>query len=268
MPVDLPPSAAIRLVPLAQLSASGAWQVELMHDRADSLLIWLTRGQGTVVLNGSRRGVGVHNLLVFPSRTAFALDLGRQAYGHALIVPSDSGMTLPDSQLHLRIRDVASQSELTALIEALGREQTSDQPFCQDAVAAYGDLISIWIRRHTPQTAETRVTASHRLMRRYCDRLVHHHASTDTMADHAQALGVTPTHLTRVCRAETGKTAAALLTERILHAARRYLIETDMTAKDIAQQLGFTSAPYFTRFIQQHTGQPPSALRQVRPGRT
>ena len=82
------------------------------------------------------------------------------------------------------------------------------------------------------------------------------------MAAHAQALDVTPTHLTRVCRAETGKTAATLLTERQLHASRNLLAATDVAVQDIARHLGFGSAAYFTRFIQQHFGQTPSALRR------
>ncbi|MEO1365467.1 MAG: helix-turn-helix transcriptional regulator, partial [Pseudomonadota bacterium] len=78
----------------------------------------------------------------------------------------------------------------------------------------------------------------------------------------AAALGVTPTHLSRACKASTGRTAAELLTERTLYAARISLMETTVPIQDIARHLGFGSAAYFTRFMQQHTGQTPSALRQ------
>ena len=88
-------------------------------------------------------------------------------------------------------------------------------------------------------------------------------ASGASMAEHAAALGVTPTHLTRVCRTETGRTAAALLTERLVHAAHSLLAGTDAPAQDIARHLGFGSAAYFTRFMQQHTGAAPTALRRT-----
>jgi AraC family transcriptional activator of pobA len=39
------------------------------------------------------------------------------------------------------------------------------------------------------------------------------------------------------------------------------LEETKEPAQNIARFLGFGSAAYFTRFIQQHTGQTPSKLR-------
>jgi len=82
------------------------------------------------------------------------------------------------------------------------------------------------------------------------------------MAAYADELGVTSTHLTRAVKSATGKTAADLLTERVLHAGRSLLGETAQPAKDIARHLGFGSAAYFTRFIQHHTGLPPSKLRQ------
>jgi len=62
-------------------------------------------------------------------------------------------------------------------------------------------------------------TAAERLLQAYCARVVNHYGSGDSMADYAAALNVTPIHLTRVCRSETGRTATVLLTERILHNA-------------------------------------------------
>ncbi|NIZ14546.1 helix-turn-helix domain-containing protein, partial [Phaeobacter sp. HF9A] len=48
-----------------------------------------------------------------------------------------------------------------------------------------------------------------------------------------------------------------------LHAARSLLIRTSLPMRDIADALGFGSAAYFTRFITQHTGETPSALRKM-----
>ncbi|WP_223421138.1 helix-turn-helix transcriptional regulator [Tateyamaria pelophila] len=84
------------------------------------------------------------------------------------------------------------------------------------------------------------------------------------MTENALFLGVTPTHLTQACKAATGKTAADLLTERVLYAARIALLETSVPVQDVARFLGFGSAAYFTRFIQQHTKMTPTALRRSR----
>ncbi|MCB1311106.1 MAG: helix-turn-helix transcriptional regulator [Sedimentitalea sp.] len=255
-------SGGIRLVTLAELARAGSWQLNLVHDRRETLLIWITRGQGLALLDGARRGFGTHNALLIPAQTLFSLDAGRQVFGQALVIPPGAAVHLPETVQHLRIRDVASQTELTMLLEALGREQTARRDFAQEAMAAYAALAAIWLRRH-PAPETERPDASRRLSGAYCARLVGHFASGASMAEHAAALGVTPTHLTRVCRAETGRTAAALLTERLLHAARSRLIGSQTPVQEIARDLGFGSAAYFTRFVQQHTGQSPTALRRA-----
>lgn len=258
-------SAAIRLVTLAQLSQRGSWQLELAHDRAEHLLIWMTRGQGVALLDGARRGLGVHNAIFVPARHLFSLSPGRQGFGQVLVIPAGSGLTLPQTPHHLRTREVGAQSELTVLLESLGREQNAARPLCDSAMHALADLAAIWLRRQLPGDADPpeRPNAARRLSRAYCQRLTEHFASGASMADHATALGVTPTHLTRVCRAETGRTAAELLTERSLHAARQLLTGTGIAVQDIAAHLGFGSPAYFTRFIQHHTGQTPTGLRRA-----
>ncbi len=264
MPFDPTEQADISLVTLAQLSQAGQWQLSLAHDRGQHLLIWITRGQGVALLDGARRGIGVHNALFIPARHLWAIEPGRAGFGLALVIPGDTSLSLPQSPQHLRIRAVAGQAEITMLVEALGREQTGQRALCQGAMLAYAELAAIWLHRQMDDTTLPLPpdTAARRLSRAWCARLVTDYASPASMAEHAAALGVTPTHLTRVSRAETGRTAARLLSERQLHAAHRLLIATRVPGADIARHLGFGSAAYFTRFIKQHTGKTPSALRR------
>ncbi len=257
-------SPLIRLRSLAQMTQAGRWQLELPHDRSEHTLVWITRGQGTALLDGVKVGLGAHNALFVPSRNLMAVSTGRQTLGHVLLIPPGNTLTLPETPLHLRVRDAAVQAELTGLLEATLREQTSDRPLCQSAMLAFCDLVGIWLRRNIETGPTTRrEPAARRLTRRYFTQLVNTFGNGNTMADHAATLGVTPTHLTRVCKAETGETAAALLTGRILHAAHQLLGATEVPIQDIARHLGFGNAPNFTRFVQQHTGQSPTGLRRA-----
>ena len=72
----------IELLTLAQLSQGQDWRVQLCHDRPVHMLIWITRGQGLLQLDGQRRGLGAHNAVFIPARALFALDMGRQGIGH------------------------------------------------------------------------------------------------------------------------------------------------------------------------------------------
>ncbi|MEL7166986.1 MAG: AraC family transcriptional regulator [Pseudomonadota bacterium] len=261
--MELPP---VRLSTLTQLTNGQDWRLSLPHDRPEHVIIWITRGQGRALLNGTRRGIGTHNALIIPARTLFAIDLGRQATGHVALIPDGSDIRLPESPRQLRLRDVSAINEITNLFDAAQREASQRRPLVQEALDAHVVLISIWVRRQItlPEHLPQKHDAAARLAAHFCEGIVQSYASPMTMADHAKALGVTATHLSRACKAATGRTAAELLTQRTLYAARVALAETKGPIQDIARHLGFGSAAYFTRFMQQHTGQTPTALRQAR----
>ncbi len=253
----------VHVMTLTQLSRGQDWRLALAHDIPHNLLIWISRGQGRVLLDGKRRGIGAHNALFIPAQSLFALDLGRQSIGHAVVIPQGTPLRLPQIARHLRIRDAEVQAELTQLIEATLREEQRDLPLRGDALEAHAALMSVWLRRQIAEDEHVpdKPKAAERLSKRYCDLLPHRYHSGDSMTDYAATLDVTATHLTRAVKAATGKTAADLLTERVLHEARRLLQETKEPAQNIARHLGFGSPAYFTRFISQHTGSAPSRQR-------
>lgn len=248
---------------LAQQSAP--WRYGLLHDRDRDFLLWITRGQGRVTIDGVRRGVSTGSAVFLPTGTLFSLDLPSTA--QALYVESLPGLAkdLPAEPIHLRIADGAAQAELTGEIDAMAREVAARGPRFGDVLAARLTLIAVLLHRQAARgaTAQPEATAATRLARRYARALVREYRSAQSMAAYADALDVTPTHLSRVCRSTCGKSAADMLTERKLHAARGALDRPGPAIKDIAAELGFGSAAYFSRFILSQTGQSPRALRAM-----
>lgn len=253
----------LQICSLPQFGGGARWQLELAHDRPHHTLIWFTRGQGRMLLDGRLRGLGPHNAVFIPAGTLFAIEAGAQSLAQVVTVPEGTPLRLPDQPRHLRIRDKLIQSEMTGLVEGAQREQTLARPLTQDALEAHVALISVWLRRqmvldeHVPD----RRSAGERLSRQFTQLVSQHYNTGKPTGFYAKQMSVTPTHLSRVVKAATGKTAADVLTERVVHAARTLLEETPHPARNIAQHLGFGSAAYFTRFVQQHTGKSPSRLR-------
>ena len=264
MPYDPKTTEVLDVVPALSLMARGSWQLELAHARDCHLVFWITRGQGRVLLDGAQKGFGPHTVLHIPARHLFALELGRQCIGQVLRVPETVPCALPETPCALRIADMQDQGQINALFDAALREQQRGDDHSDRGLRSYADLIGITLRRQMERSGQyVDKGAGNRLSRAFCQRLVTLEACQQNMGEHASALDVTPTHLTRVCKAETGKTAATLLTERQLHAARKFLSASNRPMRDIAQDLGFGSPAYFTRFISQHTGATPSQLRKT-----
>ena len=78
----------------------------------------------------------------------------------------------------------------------------------------------------------------------------------------AAELGITPTQLNRACQQVLGHSASQVLHQRLLLEAQRDLAYTAMTVGEIALDLGFCEAGYFTRFFRQRVGVTPGQWRQ------
>jgi AraC-like DNA-binding protein len=82
-----------------------------------------------------------------------------------------------------------------------------------------------------------------------------------SISGYARLLNITPNYLNILVKETTGKTAIALMHERVLLEAKRLLIQRNWDITQIAYNLGFKDASYFARFFRKETGQSPSAFR-------
>lgn len=80
---------------------------------------------------------------------------------------------------------------------------------------------------------------------------------------YAATIGVSPTHLNRLARAQTGLSVMGLVELQILQAAQRDLVFTPTPVQAIAYSLGFSDPAYFNRFFRRHAGLSPGAYREA-----
>ena len=99
------------------------------------------------------------------------------------------------------------------------------------------------------------------LLVRFRSLLQQHFAEQWKVSDYAAALAISPTHLSRIARATTGRSASRLIEARALREARRYLAYTNLSVSSIAYALGYTDPAYFTRVFLRDAGKSPRAFR-------
>ena len=266
--IEIPdPLFGPRFVPIPALAAGGRWRVEAMRSLREPLLLWFTQGQGRITIAGVTRGYTAHNAVFLPAGTMHGFELTGRVFGTAVHFGRDHGLPLPATPQHLRIRDTAAQKELQLLIDGAAREAEGGRPGADRAVGHLLGLVAVWMDRQIAQAGAAeparRPDAARRLAERYARLLERDHRSGMAVADYAAALGVTPTHLSRACKAASGRPAHALLQDRLLFEARRLLVETQLPVKQVARDLGFSSPAYFTRAFQTHTGHTPSEFRRT-----
>lgn len=248
----------------AQRSGGAPWRLELPHARDAHLLFWVTRGSARAMVEGEILTLSSHNALFIPARTLFSFSFEAACFGLTVQLPPNDSLPWPERTALLRIREPKKQLELTHYIEAIQSECDGADVMGDHAIAAYAQLMMVWAHRQIGPVRDEKPSASQRLVRAFCALIVQSERMQDpprAMAQFAARLGVTPTHLTRVCKEQCNITAADLITQHTVQRARRFLEETRLSASAIATQLGFSSAAYFTRFMTAHTGKTPSALR-------
>jgi AraC family transcriptional activator of pobA len=100
------------------------------------------------------------------------------------------------------------------------------------------------------------------LFTRFLVLLEAHYAAHWPVARYADRLGLTPERLNRLARAEAGRSALALVHERLTREACRRLGYVAVPVAQLAFELGFDDPAYFCRFFKRHTGASPRAWRQ------
>lgn len=257
-------SNRFRVQQLPRMQPENRWRIEAMRSYAQPTLIWFTRGQGRITIAGVRHGFGPHHAVFLPSGTMYSYEMLGQVLGLQVFFPRDKALTLPDAPVHFRFREVQQQAELTGLIDNISRELETDQRGQERALLAHGGLLSVWLDRHMVDDNMQSLgsDSARRLAAAFTALVEEEFRSGQTITDYAAKLGVTPTHLTRSCKTACGRPASAILSDRIHFEARMLLVETDRPVKDIADELGFRSAAYFTRAFQKQTGFTPSDFRR------
>ncbi len=82
-----------------------------------------------------------------------------------------------------------------------------------------------------------------------------------TIIEYATEQKITALHLNKVCKEVTEKTASNTVNDYFLLEAQKYLTQTDFTISEIAYQLNFNDAAYFSRLFKKEVGVSPKMYR-------
>lgn len=263
---DHPP---VEITSIARMVQGGRWRTEAMRSYDRPVLIWFTRGQGRLTVAGRSSGYSPHNFVFLPKQTMHGFTTMGPVLGSVVFLPDEASLDWPVEPMHLRINEAQQQRELTGLIEAMNREANGGEDHANRALMYHAGLLSVWLARiseayaHIPNpSAATRLdTAAHRLAEAFTALVERDFRNPAGVQHYAGMLGVTPTHLSRVCRKVAGRPALDILTDRRHFEARRLLRDTNIQIAEVARKCGFTSAAYFTRAFRARSGQSPSEFR-------
>jgi AraC-like DNA-binding protein len=80
--------------------------------------------------------------------------------------------------------------------------------------------------------------------------------------EYATLLYVTPNYLNAICQKIKGQSAGEIIRSRILLESKRLLVNTNLSAGEIAYKLSFKDNSYFSRFFKKYVGVSPDEYRK------
>jgi AraC-like DNA-binding protein len=162
-----------------------------------------------------------------------------------------------------------SPADLTFIEDTIRKmlvEFNTDGTWRNQMLTSWLRVLVIYLSRlYSEQYNETCITLNYCLLKSFQALIGEHYATQHDVAAYAEKLNLTPGHLTDVIKQQSGKTAIAHIHERLIVEAKRRLLHTELSVKQIADELGFEDAAYFNRFFKRLTDTTPIAFRmQIR----
>jgi len=161
--------------------------------------------------------------------------------------------------------DEARFSGLGEIVSQLHQELENEKLLTAEVVSSLMSLfLSHCIRSFKPSDSspkKSHAQSETELYQKFLMLLEEHFADKNTVSFYAKKLAVTPKVLNQCTKLLAGKTGGELIQHRTLTEAKRLLLFTDRSSKEIAYELNFKDNSYFTRFFAKHCGHTPSSFR-------
>lgn len=259
----------------------GTWHDEIGHTfRLDILCVYFVRnGTHTFMMNSREYSVSAGELLLchpndFFSELIFSDDFYCTCIYCALdyvskgIDPIRFQQCLralrTDPILHLSLHHLALMTAYVSLLEKRTEADRSkeynmaSEHICR---ALISDVFNIFFPDNPDTSQYDMQTRPVRIYQDFVDMLAGSHRKERNMKFYADMLSVTPKYLSFVCKKISGRTAPEIITEYVMNDARRFIVGTDYSIKEIGQQLGFSNFAFFCRSVKKYFGKTPLELR-------
>jgi AraC family transcriptional regulator, transcriptional activator of pobA len=134
-----------------------------------------------------------------------------------------------------------------------------------ETIGAYLKLFLIECNGHcslVPDTNLQNIEVSKSLVKRFKELVESNFKKWHQVKFYAENLNVTPNYINEVIREALDTSAKEYIQDRLILEARRSVVYTDKSAKEIGFDLGFDDPSHFSKFFKSHTGQTLAEFRE------
>lgn len=157
------------------------------------------------------------------------------------------------------------RKELQSILQGIARECITGKPFQMPVLGAWLKLFFLTSKRIKVAGRQDNESWLHRsaaIVRAFKNDVEHKFRKWHKVADYAEVQHLTPNYLNEVIKSETGSSAKTMIQHRITLEAKRLALYSELSAKEVAWELGFEDVPHFSRFFKKQEGKTFTAFRE------
>ncbi len=150
------------------------------------------------------------------------------------------------------------------IVRQIRHYDSLEMDYKKEALGALLKLLLIQSNNHcarykneNPQSVET----GNHLVRNFKELIDLHYQQQHKVSDYAEMLAVTSDYLNKSVKTLTGKSAKEFILDRILIEAKRALLFTELSNKELSYRLGFEEPAHFSNFFKRYSGISPLDFR-------
>lgn len=268
----------IHVESIAARSSLHNWEIRPHRHHGLFQLLWLEQGDAQLVLDDAQCQLRAGSVVMVPQHCVHGFRFARDASGLVLTLayPMLAGMVgdLGRQLLGMSaprvcpLAQAGARAQVRRLLQLLTYEYGRQGAFRTQLLEALVTAVLVFLLRqpegngdegsawHGPVPSQA---SAH--LARFTAEIERSFSTHAPLSHYASALGLSAAHLNFLCRQYAGRSATTMIHDRLLLEARRNLVYTAMSVREVAEMLGFSDPAYFTRFFKRATGLAPTTFR-------
>ncbi|HHT64854.1 MAG: helix-turn-helix domain-containing protein [Caldicoprobacterales bacterium] len=229
---------------------SPAWNFS-RHNHPYIELMYFFEGKGNLEVSGTRMSISLFDTVVYPAHWAHQEEMISEKRREIICLWVD----LPELELKESIQLKDRDNTLSQLFRLIYLEAKREEP--EPLLLEYEmKLLLTLILRNNSEGRDHKEELANAL------QYIHTHFTQKiTLEQLADLEHISKSYLSRRFKKLTGMTVITYINHLRIQTAKRLLINSSQSVKEIAYQVGFESTKYFFRTFKSLTGESPSSFR-------
>jgi len=232
-------------------------------------ILWCKSGTGIVQADGDNQCVSAQHIYCFLPGQHRKVSLNDSMRGYYISFAPDSlylayhlkdmMSSFEESILNMQLlsfrAEKAMQEELEAIVRKMQKECENNLWMRSEVLLGLLNVFMIYLSRELRLERQAQIISREsEIARRFMTMLKQEFITRKKVADYADALNVTPNYLNSSVKKVTGFTASYQIHKQIILEAKRRMLYSDRSLKEIAYDLGFDNQAHFSKFFKSKTG--------------